>query len=98
MVKFLFSAILAAIFVTLATVKVELFRDSRRLHLDYCSNKLIRTIGEKQFLYFSLMGEGGQKPLNARSPLIFLLGDVLNPFGMMLDHVITHFSGYCRIR
>ena len=40
MVTFLFSAYFAAIFVTIATVKIESIPDF--LHLGYCSDKLIR--------------------------------------------------------
>ena len=59
-----FQPILAVIFVTIGTVKVELIRDFYTLVIVLISknskNKLVKII----LLYFSLRGGGGQKPLN----------------------------------
>ena len=63
-----FQPILAAIFVTLATAKVKINRDFYTLA--FVLINLHEENGDKQCLYFSLIGEGGcEKPLNARSSL-----------------------------
>ena len=63
-----FQPILAAIFVTIATVKVEIVRDFYTLIIVLINQK--EQISSKLLLYFSLIG-GKKKPLNARTPFMF---------------------------
>ena len=61
---------LAAIFVTIATVKVESIPELYTLAI-VLINQYNETC-EEQLLYFDLIGGGGAKlPLNARTPLLF---------------------------
>ena len=64
MVNFLFSDYFGGHFCYHSNGKSQ--SNLRLLHFGYYSNKLIGTIGEKQFLYSSLIG-GPKTPVNARS-------------------------------
>ena len=64
-----FQPILAAFFVTIATVKVESIPG-------YCSNELIRKTCKEQLLFFDLIGGGGggQNSLLIHLPLSNIFG------------------------